>query len=129
MAALEPGTYIRTHRGLSLIVAVDHKQNRYLVSSPGSKEQWIDAETVLPSEVVTSLTDPETAEAYLNGDLDSTPVETVEAVDLPCIRHYKTCKCLWCYKVSSNGFHMVNRGQCRCTPTTCPCAEGTTRDG
>lgn len=49
--------------------------------------------------------------------------ETVAAVALHCVEDYHpACTCTWCYRMSSNGFHVRNAGQCRCVEEHCPCA-------
>ena len=45
------------------------------------------------------------------------------AIALVCRDRYTGCVCDWCYKMSTNGFHMKNQGQCKCWQTKCPCIE------
>ena len=49
------------------------------------------------------------------------------AVALVCKDRFPDCTCEWCYKVSSNGFHMKNQGQCTCWADNCPCINGGNR--
>ena len=51
---------------------------------------------------------------------------SVEAFDIPC-DGVDGCNCTWCYKVSSNGFHMTNQGQCSCWKNECPCVHSVLR--
>lgn len=124
-----PGTYIKTARGVAMIEAVNHQHMRYtcvIETEHGPKTFFVDMETVLPSEYVGDLREPENAEKYLNGEGFGTGYETVEAFDIPC-DGIDGCNCTWCYKVSSNGFHMTNQGQCSCWKNECPCVHSVLR--
>lgn len=124
------GQYIKTPRGPGLVTAIDWQQARYHVTldpEPSMAaipvELWVDIEDVVDDDVLDAdLHDMDTVEKYLSGESVAPQYARPQAAyNVPC---QSLCRCMWCSRISSNGFHFHNPGQCRCEKNGCPCLVG-----
>lgn len=119
------GTFVRTERGQELIVGVSRQSEQYLLQQGEGetcRQRWVDIETILPEEYGENIRDPEAIEKFLNGEPLVPETRTPKAaVAIHCAESYADCSCTWCYHLSSNDFHMRNKGQCECVNNDCVC--------